>query len=52
MIPLKNSSASEPFRVDPSHAGTEASNFVTRALEPAFPRIVEMVAKEIKKVLE
>jgi len=52
MVPLKNLSSSEPFRVDPSHAGTEASNFVTRALEPAFPQIVEMVAKEIKKVLE
>jgi len=51
MVPLKNYTG-EPFRVDPSHAGTEASNFVTRALEPTFPRIVEMVAKEIKRVLE
>tara|TARA_A100001201_G_scaffold27912_1_gene30518 strand:- start:5983 stop:6648 length:666 start_codon:yes stop_codon:yes gene_type:complete len=50
MIPIGK--GGDPFRVDPSHAGTEASNFVTRALEPVFPTIIQLVAQQIKKVLE
>lgn len=35
-----SSANSEGFRVDPSFAGTANSNFITKAIEEAFPRII------------
>lgn len=51
MVPIRNKSSGEPFRVDPVHAGTEASNFITRSLEPIYPAIVNMVLEEVVRVI-
>lgn len=51
MVPIRNKLSGEPFRVDPAHAGTEASNFITRSLEPIYPAIVNMVLEEVVRVI-
>lgn len=44
MKPIKGKKARDPFRVDPNHAGTSQDNFITRALEPVFYDILNLVA--------
>jgi len=45
MIPIGRK-AKEPFRVDPSHAGTIDDNFITRALDPVADDIIRIIAAE------
>lgn len=47
MLPVKKYTQADPFRVDPEHAGTLEDNFITRALSPAYPKIIDAVVKEI-----
>lgn len=44
MEPIIGKKDRDSFRVDPNHAGTLQDNFITRALEPAFYDILNLVA--------
>lgn len=51
MVELRGSVV-RPFRVDPDHAGTANDNFITRAIEPVRPKIMDIVTKEVLKALK
>lgn len=48
----KIASSSQPFRVDPKHAGNENDNFIRRAILDVEDEIINAIAEQIQRIMK